>query len=416
MNKKSPSETKKEDLHKSFEYDSELLKQNKELLKQNKQFEKMLERLTNEITSLRKENEAIKQQMFADKKQQSAQDSLFHDSHQENQVENANNEVLLNPDGFGRATAYKVDAIVPKFGIYNKNNEIEFIENARFSKFIENKVSPGYGNVILEIPQKDGKTVEYKMDEKDYNKLINAVDDLERMKQHTDPNSYEWQIIHSNYMAKLNLDENIYRLNSAENFLHNFRIQCRHNNAHNPKQALKIAGIMFEQMPPLDRERHLSERRQYEKIHGKGSYDLRLVKEYEENHGKININIDNIQKEIFNQEKIEEDMGVIYKILKSGDEIENTKIKVGDSIPIAMTIKSSVNQQKIKLETQDWKIMSVQKGLNRNQAVLYNEAAKSYQTVPLKMLVSHIHKIEKSQAKEKQKRIKKQHKDVEMSL
>ena len=109
-------------------------------------------------------------------------------------------------------------------------------------------------------------------------------------------------------------------------------------------------------------------------------------------------------------------MAVIYKTLKSGDEIENTKIKVGDSIPIAMTIKSSVNRQNIKLETQDWKIMSVQKGLNRNQAVLYNEAAKSYQTVPLNMLVNHIHKIEKSQAKEKQKHIKKQHKDVEMSL
>ena len=398
------------------EKESELLKENTDLLKQNKQFEKMLERLTNEITSLRKENEAIKQQVFADKKQQSAQDSLFHDSHQENQVEKANNEVLLNPDGFGRTTAYKVDTIVPKFGIYNKNNEIEFIENARFSKFIENKVSPGYGNVILEIPQKDGKTVEFKMDEEDYNKLINAVDDLERMKQHIDPNSYEWKIAHSNYMAKLNLDENIYRLNSAGNFLHNFRIQCRHNNAHNPKQALKIAGIMFEQMPPLDRERHLSERRQYEENYGKGSYDLMLIKEYEENHGKININIDNIQKEIFNQEKVEEDMAVIYKTLKSGDEIENTKIKVGDSIPIAMTIKSSVNRQNIKLETQDWKIMSVQKGLNRNQAVLYNEAAKSYQTVPLNMLVNHIHKIEKSQAKEKQKHIKKQHKDVEMSL
>ena len=398
------------------EKESELLKENTDLLKQNKQFEKMLERLTNEITSLRKENEAIKQQVFADKKQQSAQDSLFHDSHQENQVEKANNEVLLNPDGFGRSTAYKVDTIVPKFGIYNKNNEIEFIENARFSKFIENKVSPGYGNVILEIPQKDGKTVEFKMDEEDYNKLINAVDDLERMKQHIDPNSYEWKIAHSNYMTKLNLDENIYRLNSAGNFLHNFRIQCRHNNAHNPKQALKIAGIMFEQMPPLDRERHLSERRQYEENYGKGSYDLMLIKEYEENHGKININIDNIQKEIFNQEKVEEDMAVIYKTLKSGDEIENTKIKVGDSIPIAMTIKSSVNRQNIKLETQDWKIMSVQKGLNRNQAVLYNEAAKSYQTVPLNMLVNHIHKIEKSQAKEKQKHIKKQHKDVEMSL
>ena len=102
-------------------------------------------------------------------------------------------------------------------------------------------------------------------------------------------------------------------------------------------------------------------------------------------------------------------MNPVYATLKKGDLIENTRTRVGDAIPLAMTIKNVMGES-MKMEKTEWKIMSVEKGIHKETAFLYDEKTKSYQVIPLEKLVNHIHKIEKEQEKDKRKTIKKDQK------
>lgn len=103
-------------------------------------------------------------------------------------------------------------------------------------------------------------------------------------------------------------------------------------------------------------------------------------------------------------------MNPVYATLKNGEQIEDTKVHVGDTIPLAMSFKNPMGET-IKMPKTDWKIMSVEKSLNHDRAFLYDEKTKSYQTVPLDMLVTHIQKVEKHRAKEEKVQIKKDWKD-----
>ena len=372
-----------------------------------KKLEEFLKSRDNQIQEMDKELAAIKEQIFADK-ENSANDSLSAGSNRSPEQPHQN---LVNKDGFGRDTAYKVNVPVPPFGIYDKTTgERRIIENARYSKYIEDKNNPGNGKIVLEIMDKNGHSENFELAEKAYNSIINTVQELEERKQGKDQNSFDWMKAHMNYAQKMQIDENMYRMNSPENFFHNFRIQCRHDNAHNPEQALRIAGLMYKDMAKRDKERFLKIRKAFDKKFGKGAFDQKLIKEFNENHPKTDIDIETVMNRTFDKDKAEDEMNPVYATLKSGEQIEDTKVHIGDTIPLAMTFKSPTGET-VRMPKTDWKILSVEKSLNHDRAFLYDEKTKSYQTVPLDMLVAHIQKVEKHQAKEEKKQTKKDWKD-----
>ncbi|WP_149554555.1 JAB domain-containing protein [Treponema pectinovorum] len=390
----------------SFENEKAII----ELTKQIKSLQDLLIKQSEEIEKLRSENEVFKEQIRA-KKDISARDSLSQDSSQSRSPEEPHKN-YVNKEGFGRDTAYKTNISVPPFGIYDENTgEHNIIRNAKFAKIIDDEFNPGNATIVLEIMDKNGNSTEFKMPEKEYEQLINNVQELEERKQGKDQTSFDWMKAHMDYALKMGIDDNMYRLNSFANFMHNFKIQCRHNNAHNPEQALKIVGLMYKDMPKEEKKRFLKERENWDKKYGEGSYDKRFIEVFEKEHSKANVAVNKIVSESFSLEKAEKEMNPIYEILKSGEIIENTKTKVGDNISFAMTIQNDFGKP-VKLEKNDYKIMAIQKGLHHDKAFLFNETTKAYQTVPLDMLVTHIQKVEKLQAKEEKKRVQKDHNDV----
>lgn len=315
-------------------------------------------------------------------------------------------EILYNKDGFGRDTAYKVNTLVPKFGHEDENGTLHIIKNARFAKLIVNEENIGQNTVILDITKEDGSHEEFKLPEKDYNDIINYEQELQSRIRETPDDSFAWMKAHMDYAQKMRIDENMYRLNTPENFIHNFRIHCRKDQAHNPNDALKIAGIMYDKMEPFDKERFLKMRRDWDKKMGKGSFDRNLIKEFNEYHPKNDIDISKVSQEQFSEEKAFNEMNPIISVLKPGDIIEGTHACVGDTFNFSMKLKSP-DGSIIEEPKTDWKIARVCKNLYSESAVIFNEESKSYYTIPLDKLKEKIISIEKQQKKEQNKQFKK---------
>lgn len=361
---------------------------NKQLLEKLQEEKELNQYYINKIESLEKA-------VFA-KKDVSANDSRSADGNYTRSPDSPHVN-LTNQKGFGRDTAYKVNTPLPPFGIDIGNNEVRIIKNACFQKLILSEDDISQNKVILNITKEDGTHEDFEMPEKDYNQIINNVQELEERKQGITQDSFAWMKAHMDYAQKMNIDKNSYRLNTPENFIHNFRIHCRKGQAHNSDEALKIAGIMYEKMQPRDKERFLKMREDWDKEYGNGAFDLNLIKEFGENHRKNDIDISKVAQKEFSEDKAFEDMNPVIEMLKTGDKIENTKFCVGDTVNFDMSYKS-FDGTVLKVPDVEWKIKNVSKNLYSKTAIIYNEKSKEYYKIPLENLVKKLRKIEKSKA------------------
>lgn len=377
----------------------QLQKQNQIIMEQNKMNSQKLA--------------ALEQQIKAPKEAQekSANDSMGQGYNNSSSVEHQN---LTNQDGFGRETAYKKNQKVPTFGILQDDGSHQIIKNAVFSKLLIDDGNPANNKIELLVLKENGKQEPVQISEKTYNDIINNVQEFVQRKQGQSQDSFEWMKAHLDYAQKLGTDDNSFRLSTAENFIHNFRIHCMRDEAHNPDEALKVAGIMFDRMAKRDKERFLKMRKAWNikaKKDGGPTFDEYLIKQFNEFHPKKDVNIDEIKDRYFNAEEALDKQNLMYESLRSG-KIQGTNTSIGDTISFAMIYKDMFSGKSLKTPKEGWKIVEVSKCLHGDSALIYNEKSKAYYKLPLENLVEQIRKNERIKSKEEKQTIKKDHKKL----
>ena len=389
------------------------------ILKKLEEKEKIIEKLQKQNQIIMEQNQvnsqklaALEQQIKAPKEAQekSANDSMGQDYNNFSSVKHQN---LTNQDGFGRDTAYKKNQKVPTFGILQDDGSHQLIKNAVFSKLLVDEENPANNKIELLVLKENGKQETFQIEEKLYNDIINNVQEFEQRKQGQSKDSWDWMMVHMDYAEKMGTDDNSFRLNTADNFIHNFRVHCMRDEAHNPEQALKVAGIMFDRMAKREKERFLKMRKQWDKrakIDGGPTFDEHLIKQFNEFHPKKDINIEQIKGYHFDAEEAVDKQNLMYESLRSG-KIEGTNTNIGDTISFAMKYKDTFSGKHLKTPKEDWKIVEVSKCLSGDRALIYNEKSKAYYKIPLENLVEQIRKNERLQTKEEKKAIMQDHKN-----
>ena len=389
------------------------------LLKKLEEKEKIIEQLQKQNQIIMEQNQvnsqklaALEQQIKAPKEAQekSANDSMGQGYNNSSSVEHQN---ITNQDGFGRETAYKKNQKVPTFGILQDDGSHQLIKDAVFSKLLVDEENPANNKIELLVLKENGKQEAIHIEEKLYNDIINNVQEFEQRKQGQSKDSWDWMMAHMDYAEKMGTDDNSFRLNTVGNFIHNFRVHCMRDEAHNPEQALKVAGIMFDRMAKREKERFLKMRKQWDKrakIDGGPTFDEHLIKQFNEFHPKKDINIEQIKGYHFDAEEAVDKQNLMYESLRSG-KIEGTNTNIGDTISFAMKYKDTFSGKHLKTPKEDWKIVEVSKCLSGDRALIYNEKSKAYYKIPLENLVEQIHKNERIKTKEEKKAIMQDHKN-----
>ena len=339
---------------------------------------------------------------------------------------------------FNRDSAYIVNTKVPKFGLFRQavddagnkrfdenNNPVwdksqppEIIKNAVFKELKINEEDPSKNTVIISLTSEDGSPRNIEMPEKEYNEIIVAEQNFRKALDGVSQDSWDWMKAHVDHDKRLHLDYNTYRLNTPEDFIHNFRIHCR-KEAKNPQEAMKIAAWMVERMSPIDRKRFVKDRKEHDKKNGEGAYDRDfLLKEFENTRKERNLNPYNMDFEKDKEGSILETASIDLTELKPGELIEGTKhTKVGDIIPMAISTRDIFNKTKLQTPKEDYKILKVSKGLYpEDKIILYNERSRATYTMPLKDVVQHIQKIERIKSQDKAEQIKKDNKRFEFDI
>ena len=330
------------------------------------------------------------------------------------QEEQKNNEVAKK---FNRNTAYIVGTPVPKFGkketVKDENGEdietgkIELIKNAKFKRFVQNELDDTKNEIVLSVLEENGTEREIKMKEQDYNNIIVAEQNFYKALDGVSQDSWDWMKAHIDRDKRLLLDQNKYRLNTPEEFFHNFEVHIRKGQASNPKEAMKIAAWMVERMAPDDRKRFVKMRKQL----GEEAYDRKLLQSFESISKDRKLNSSELNFSFEGPNALFKDFPADVMELNQGEVIEGTKTKVGDSISMAITTRDLFEKKLLKTPKADFKILRVSKGLYpEDKAVLYNEKTKATYFMPLKDVVKHIQKVELLQNKEKIKEAKKDYK------
>lgn len=389
------------------------------LLKKLEEKEKIIEQLQKQNQIIMEQNQvnsqklaALEQQIKAPKEAQekSANDSMGQGYNNSSSVEHQN---ITNQDGFGRETAYKKNQKVPTFGILQDDGSHQLIKDAVFSKLLVDEENPANNKIELLVLKENGKQEAIHIEEKLYNDIINNVQEFEQRKQGQSKDAWDWMKAHMDYAEKMGTDDNSFRLNTVGNFIHNFRVHCMRDEAHNPEQALKVAGIMFDRMAKREKERFLKMRKQWDKrakIDGGPTFDEHLIKQFNEFHPKKDINIEQIKGYHFDAGEAVDKQNLMYESLRSG-KIEGTNTNIGDTISFAMKYKDTFSGKHLKTPKEDWKIVEVSKCLSGDRALIYNEKSKAYYKIPLENLVEQIHKNERIKTKEEKKAIMQDHKN-----
>lgn len=323
-------------------------------------------------------------------------------------------------NGFNRETAFIENTKVPKFGVANlETGKMEVIENAVFSHFVKNEIDNSKNEVILYAKEKDGSTREIKLPERRYQEMINAHEAFEMEKSQHEEGSYSWLRIHAKYNERMMTDENQFRMNTPENFLHNFRIHCKME-AVNQADAMRIAADMVSDMTPNDRKRFNNMRTSFfltndgkadksipKKLRGE-AYDKMLLKTFDEIHAERQISEKDLSFNHTKENELLKEANKDYLEMQNGEQIPGTHTKVGDSIVFAIKTKGLDGKLK-KTPKAEFKIAKVSK-VSPPRAIIFNEKTKAAYVIPLKDLQNHIQKVEKERFKEENRELKKDNK------
>lgn len=373
------------------------------LSKQQKVLMEKLEKQELEIIRLKEENELLKN------KEREIDSSQQVKEMGENTVVSKSETFV--PSSFNIESAFVPGKKIPKFGMLNKEGELELHKGLSFKKFVENELDNSDHKVILEKIGKDGTVEEVEISERQYRNIIIAEERLEFEKNSYAENSWDWQQAHEKYNKNLMLDTNMFRTNTPENFIHNFRVACKMYAA-NHAEAMEMGSQLIETFTKNDRRVFEKNRKEF----GEASYDELLRKEYEHAVKDRKMGDITFSTDLSVQNKVLQDINQTFLQRPEGSQIENTSFKIGDTVKMNFSIKG-IDGIERKTPTTDFKIVKATQHFKEDKALVYSEKAKCSYVIPYETLKEHCKKIDREKKREKSKDIKienKTHKKYEI--
>ncbi len=203
------------------------------------------------------------------------------------------------------------------------------------------------------------------------------------------------------YYQAAELDEEIQRENTAENFWHNYKAGVM-GECNNKQEAMHFAQNLIKRMSGEERQKFFVMARKYEIIkdeNGKPlSYDKRILDYYDEATKGMTIR----NTSVFRDYKTP-NLNVLDAIKRNTEvfDVEGTPIdgsinmRVGDSIKLRLSIESPTDRKSIKLPPTDYKVVSYSK--DNNSVALISKDGKQKYIKPLDDFIAMAQKLEKKQ-------------------
>lgn len=232
-----------------------------------------------------------------------------------------------------------------------------------------------------------------------------AIKNSEIIAKRQPKNELERQKMIDDYLEAANLDEKRQRNNTASNFWHNYQAGVM-TLANNKQEAMDFAKRLVNEMIPSERERFATMVRNYEKIKGSDgkhlSYDRRILDFYDNMGLKItnkSIWRDHVERKYDTLDAIKQNTEVFDKEGQPLD--KNCRMKIGDTIKMSVTVDSAFSKKKIKLPSQEYRLVAHSK--DNNSVALISADGKQKIIKNREYFIKEVQKVEKKQIKKQQR-------------
>lgn len=214
----------------------------------------------------------------------------------------------------------------------------------------------------------------------------------------------------ADYEEAAHLDERKQRVNTADNFWHNYQAGVM-TFANNKQEAMAFAKRLVNEMIPSEKAKFANMVNNYEKIKGADgkhlSYNQRILERYEEITKGLQITNksiwrDHIDKKFDVLDAIKRNTEVFDK---EGQPLDKTcRMKIGDTIKMSITVDSALSNKKIKLPLQEFRLVAHSK--DNNSVALISVDGKQKIFKNREDFIKQVQKIEKKQIKKQQRQDK----------
>lgn len=212
------------------------------------------------------------------------------------------------------------------------------------------------------------------------------------------------QALQEKYEDQLGIGQDELRLNTATNFIHNFKLRCRME-ARNSKEFLDIARELYKGLNNSEKKKFVQMKDLYEEQHGEKyeSFMLRELKEEIEpfTHTPSPFCPESVIKPLYGNE-VKEKAGTPVNI--------GSKVCVGDEFRLKLSYKSAFGDDKSKKDsivtTQTYRVASTNPV--NNCVVLMSKDNKEAITVPIDRFLKKAEKAKEMQLKSKEKNASKE--------
>lgn len=235
-----------------------------------------------------------------------------------------------------------------------------------------------------------------------------AIKNSEIIAKRTPKNEQERQKMIDDYKEAANLDEKDQRANTASNFWHNYQAGVM-TLANNKQEAMAFAKRLVNEMIPAEREKFATMVKKYEELRGSDgkhlSYDQRIIDFYDNIGLKITSNSiwrDHVDDKYNTLDAIKKNTEVFDK---EGQPLDKTcRMKIGDTIKMSVAVDSVLNNKKINLPIQEYRLVAHSK--DNNSVALISADGRQKIIKNREDFIKEVQKVEKKMMKKQQRQDK----------
>lgn len=292
--------------------------------------------------------------------------------------------------------AYESGTPVPTLGLRNhQTGHITLVQGYEFAR-----TEDAGQTVVLSKMNAESERVFFRISDSFYKEAMNNSQIIAKAPTLT-------KEVTRRYYTAAELDEEIQRDNTAENFWHNYKAGVM-SECNNKQEAMQFAQNLVRRMSEEERRKFFAVAKKYESIkdeNGKPlSYDRRILDYYEEAAKGMKIKSTSIFRDYKNP-----NLNVLDAIKRNTEVFDregtlidrSLSMRVGDSIKLRLTIDSPTDRRGIRLPPTDFKVVSYSK--DNNSIALISEDGKQKYIKPLDDFIAMAQKLEKKQERKQRK-------------
>ncbi|MBQ8678980.1 MAG: hypothetical protein IJ530_04370 [Treponema sp.] len=292
--------------------------------------------------------------------------------------------------------AYECGTPVPTLGLRNyQTGHITLVQGYEFAR-----TEDAGQTVVLSKMNKENERVFFRISNSFYREAMNNSLIIAKAPNLT-------KEVTQRYYEATELDEEIQRDNTAENFWHNYKAGVM-SECNNKQEAMQFAQNLVRRMSEEERQKFFAVAKKYESIKDENgkylSYDKRILDYYDEATRGMKIKSTSIFRDYKNP-----NLNVLDAIKRNTEVFDregtlidrSLNMRIGDSIKLRLTIDSPTDRRSIRLPPTDFKVVSYSK--DNNSIALISEDGKQKYIKPLDDFITMAQKLEKKQERKQRK-------------